>query len=100
MKAPWLRASSVASNGIAGKWGVREGRDCVAGLGLPVPSRRLERDSRRQPLAWVGVAHAISPDVRYGILPSLTPRKLRFGILPALACEAGEMTRATPPPDR
>ena len=52
-----------------------------------------------QPLAWVGVARVISPGVRYGILPSLTPRKLRFGILPALACEAGEMTRATPPPD-
>ena len=51
-----------------------------------------------QPFASVGVARAISPDVRYGILPSLTPRKLRFGILPALACEAGEMARATPPP--
>ena len=29
--------------------------------------------------------------------PALTPCKLRFGILPALACKAGEMTRATPP---
>jgi len=48
--------------------------------------------------AWVGLAHAPSPDVRFGLSPPLTPRWLRFAILAALASEAG--SRGTGKPSR
>ena len=48
-----------------------------SGSGLPVPSRRT-----------FATASCLS----------LTPRKLRFGILPALACEAGSIDTGNPSP--
>ncbi len=52
-----------------------------------------------QRFPWVGVARVIPPDVRYGILPALTPRKLATASCLSLACEAGGIARAPPPPD-
>jgi len=39
-------------------------------------------------VSLLGAARAPSPDVRYGLRPSLTPRRPRFAILAALADEA------------
>jgi len=48
--------------------------------------------------AWVGVAHALSPDVHVGPPGRRSLRwKLRFAILAALASAARSRARATPP---
>ena len=44
----------------------------------------------------LGVAHTPSPDVRFGILPPLSRCWLRYGILPALASNAGSGALAAP----
>ena len=51
-----------------------------------------------QRFPWVGVARVIPPDVRYGILPALTPRKLATASCLSLACEAGEIATGNPSP--
>jgi hypothetical protein len=48
-----------------------------------------------QRFPWVGVARVIPPDVRYGILPALTPRKLATASCLSLACEAGGIAQVT-----
>jgi hypothetical protein len=63
----------------------RKSGHAVAGSGTPL-------------VTPLGVAHAISPDARSGILPALAPCERRFGILPALVRKAGSIGMGDPSP--